>query len=71
MKSFGVLALAASSAMAAPPSLDSRQFGSSTRTDLEDGNASACPGSILIFARATGESGNIVSYPTPICVEPH
>lgn len=75
MKSFGIAALLAGSALAAPPALDARQPGSSlapppslearqfgsTRNDLEDGDAGSCPGSILIFARATGEAGNIVS----------
>ncbi|KFH48283.1 Cutinase-like protein [Hapsidospora chrysogenum ATCC 11550] len=52
--------LATAGVMAAPADLDERQFGgSSTRTDLEDGNSSDCPSTILIFARATGERGNI------------
>ena len=55
--------LATAGVMAAPADLDERQLGgSSTRTDLEDGNSSDCPSTILIFARATGERGNIVSF---------
>ncbi len=34
--------------------------GVSIRNDLENGTASACPGSILVFARGTNEVGNIV-----------
>jgi len=53
--------LAAAGVMAAPAvELDERQLGgSTTRTDLEDGSSSNCPSTILIFARATGERGNI------------
>lgn len=70
MKSFSILALAASSALAAPSSLEARQFGS-TRNDLEDGDASACPQAILIFARATGEAGNIVGLLIPMSLSRH
>lgn len=38
-----------------------RQLGSSTRDDLEKGTSDDCPGVIFIFARASGETGNIVS----------
>ena len=58
MKAATTLALLAGTAAAAP-SLSTRQLGS-TRNDLEDGNEAECPGVILIFARATGEAGNIV-----------
>lgn len=41
--------------------LSGRQFGAaSTRNDLIDGNAAQCPRAIFIFARASGENGNIV-----------
>lgn len=35
-------------------------IGSSTKNDLQNGNASACPKVIFIFARASTESGNMV-----------
>lgn len=52
---------------AAPPAaeldntaqIEARQL-SSTRNDLENGNAANCPSVILIFARASGEPGNMV-----------
>lgn len=41
--------------------LSGRQLGAaSTRNDLIDGNAAQCPRAVLIFARASGENGNIV-----------
>lgn len=41
--------------------LAERQLGAaSTRNDLIDGNATECPRAIFIFARASGENGNIV-----------
>lgn len=39
--------------------LQARQFVS--RTELESGSSSACPKAILIFARGSTESGNLVS----------
>ncbi|KAK3297170.1 cutinase-domain-containing protein [Chaetomium fimeti] len=43
-----------------------RQWGgSSTRNDLQDGNAAACPKVIFIFARASGERGNMGSSTGP------
>lgn len=33
----------------------------STRTELESGSSSSCPGVIFIFARASTETGNMVS----------
>jgi cutinase len=49
--------------------IEARQL-SSTRNDLENGNAANCPSVILIFARASGEPGNMVCrspclLPTP------
>lgn len=41
--------------------LEARQLGSSTSNDLQQGQAGACPKAIFIFARASGESGNMVS----------
>jgi cutinase len=38
--------------------IEARQL-SSTRNDLENGNAANCPSVILIFARASGEPGNM------------
>lgn len=42
--------------------LKARQLGlgQSTRNELEDGNAGACPKAIFIFARASTETGNMV-----------
>ena len=65
---------------AAPPAaeldntaqIEARQL-SSTRNDLESGNASNCPSVILIFARASGEPGNMVCtyiHPTPLPLLP-
>lgn len=53
-------------ALPAPPAaeldnaaqIEARQL-SSTRNDLENGDASNCPSVILIFARASGEPGNM------------
>ncbi|RAR00417.1 carbohydrate esterase family 5 protein [Stemphylium lycopersici] len=41
--------------------LNARQFGldQSTRNELEEGNAGACPKTIFIFARASTETGNM------------
>jgi cutinase len=40
--------------------IQARQFGTTTRNELEDGRAGACPEAIFIFARASTESGNMV-----------
>lgn len=37
-----------------------RQLGSSTRNELETGTSAACPKAILIFARGSTETGNMV-----------
>lgn len=62
---FSTLALAASLVSAAPlegapeaRDLEARQ--SSRRNDLENGSSSNCPEVILIFARGSTESGNMV-----------
>lgn len=66
MKSFTIAmfaALAAASPLIIPESaaveLEARQLGSS-RTELESGSSSACPKAILIFARGSTETGNLV-----------
>lgn len=66
MKFLHILAFAASLAAALPAQLaaegselEKRQ--SATRNDLESGSSSNCPGVIFIFARASGESGNMAS----------
>jgi cutinase len=68
MKFFDILSLMAGVAVALPAAVavpeDAdimvRQFsGSSTRDDLERGSSSNCPKAIFIFARATGETGNM------------
>lgn len=66
MKTLTLLSLAAALTWAlpadinsgTPQALEARQ--SSTRNDLENGDASNCPSVIFIFARATGEAGNMV-----------
>lgn len=64
-KFFAILALAAL-ASALPSTNDPHKGRVSrqtldTRTDLEDGSSSSCPQVIFIFARASTETGNIVS----------
>ena len=67
MKFFAVsllATLAAASPIAVPEinisgDIEARQLGSS-KTELEDGRAGACPKAILIFARGSTESGNLV-----------
>ncbi len=47
--------------------IEARQL-SSTRNDLETGSSSNCPRVILIFARGSTESGNMVCpRPPPFC----
>lgn len=64
MKFLSIVTLAAGIVSAAPAvdvetrSIEARQLSSST--DLESGSSSNCPSVILIFARASGESGNMV-----------
>jgi cutinase len=65
MKSIASLLVLLAAANAAPidqsVELMERQLGgASTRNDLVNGDAAACPGAIFIFARASGEDGNIV-----------
>lgn len=69
MKFLSALTLAAGLATALPAAapgpvdaggaLAARQ-SLTTRTDLESGSSSSCPRAIFIFARATGEPGNMV-----------
>lgn len=59
MKFINSLIVFASAAAAVPTDLTARQL-SSRRNDLEDGSSSNCPSAILIYARATGEIGNMV-----------
>jgi cutinase len=64
MKFFNIVTFAAGLVAAAPAvkveirDLEIRQ--SSIRTDLESGSSSSCPSVIFIFARASGEGGNMV-----------
>jgi cutinase len=63
MKFLAALTAFACLAAAAPAELDTRQLGSSTATDLEKGQSSNCPSAILIFARGSTETGNMVCSP--------
>jgi cutinase len=61
-------ALAAASPITSSPledtQLETRQFFTSTRNELETGHAGACLRAIFIFARASTETGNMVgSHP--------
>jgi cutinase len=47
----------------AVPELELRQL-SSTSNELESGSSAACPKSIFIWARASGEIGNMVGLAT-------
>lgn len=69
MKFLALFAAAASLVAALPApvheaevihTLQARQ--SSTRNDLESGNSNNCPEAIFIFARASTEVGNMVSF---------
>ena len=60
MKASILLALAG---LAAANPVARQWGGSSTKNDLEQGSSSSCPKVIFIFARASGESGNMVSLP--------
>lgn len=42
-----------------PSEIEARQFGSTTRNDLSNGAASACPPVIFIYARGSTEAGNL------------
>ncbi|KAL2760098.1 carbohydrate esterase family 5 protein [Sodiomyces alcalophilus JCM 7366] len=68
MKTLTLLSVAAALAWALPTdvssgALEARQ--SNTRSELENGSASNCPSVIFIFARASGESGNMGSSAGP------
>ena len=56
------LVVASPITLAAPEAdtLEIRQFGSSTKNELEQGSSSSCPKVIFIFARASTEIGNMV-----------
>ena len=64
---FFILSLLASLAIASPiivpesslVEIKARQIGSS-KSELETGSSSACPKAILIFARGSTETGNLV-----------
>jgi cutinase len=43
--------------------LTARQLGMMTSNDVKSGSSSSCPKAIFIFARASGEQGNMVWYP--------
>ena len=61
-----VLAAASPISIATPEAeaIEARQL-SSTSNELETGNSAACPRAIFIFARASGEVGNMVPSPSP------
>jgi cutinase len=71
MKTFTIIsflaAITAASPIAIPApdtvavALEARQLLDSVRNELESGSSSACPRAIFIFARASGETGNMVS----------
>lgn len=71
MKFFATVALAIACVSAIPVDLDAvgeanilvARQSSSTKTELETGSSSACPRVIFIFARASTETGNMVSIP--------
>ncbi|MBE3042495.1 hypothetical protein IMZ48_07930 [Candidatus Bathyarchaeota archaeon] len=55
-----IVALASAAPLEKTAPLEARQLGSGTRNDLEDGDAGSCPGAILILARGSTETGNMV-----------
>jgi hypothetical protein len=65
--------LAAASPIAAPApefqmanDLEVRQFGSiGSKSELEQGSAGSCPKAILVFARGSTETGNLVRLLSP------
>jgi hypothetical protein len=64
---FFAASLLATLAVATPivvPSNDltARQLGMMTSNDVKSGSSSSCPKAIFIFARASGEQGNMVRY---------
>ncbi|EMD88117.1 carbohydrate esterase family 5 protein [Bipolaris maydis C5] len=69
---FFILSMMTALAVASPittrseTALEARQLGSSTSNDLKQGQAGSCPKAIFIFARASGESGNMGSSTGPI-----
>jgi hypothetical protein len=73
MKFFAVsllASLAAATPIALPEinisgDLEARQL-SSSKTELEDGRAGACPRAILVFARGSTETGNLVRPTCPV-----
>ncbi|KAG9198613.1 hypothetical protein G6514_009789 [Epicoccum nigrum] len=61
------LAAASPITLAAPEAatLLARQLGTSTRSELENGQSGSCPKAIFIFARASTETGNLGSSTGP------
>lgn len=51
--------------------LEVRQFGTSTRNELEQGRAGSCPKAIFIFARASTEVGNMVRLTPRVTLAPY
>jgi cutinase len=43
-----------------PNNLEARQLSSGSKSELESGTAGACPKTILVFARGSTETGNLV-----------
>jgi hypothetical protein len=59
------LAVASPIVVSPAADLSARQLGSlnpMTSNDVKDGSSSSCPKAIFIFARASGEQGNMVRY---------
>jgi cutinase len=55
--------LAAATPIVVPSNdLTARQLGMMTSNDVKSGSSSSCPKAIFIFARASGEQGNMVRY---------
>ena len=46
--------------------IEARQFGIGSKSELESGQAGACPKVIMIFARGSTEQGNLVRHPLVI-----